>query len=390
MRSRCSTWFRLASGNAVTDLTCQKSAFTLPGGIHYLNCAYMSPAPRRVQEAGIQGVRRKGNPAAITADDFFDDVDELRRLFARVVTAPEAERVSIVPSVSYAISTVARNTSLDRGQSIVSGLHQFPSNRHPWERLCADSGAVMKVVAPPADAPDTTAAWNDAIVEAIDGDTGVVAMGQVHWADGTPFDLVRIGRRAREVGAALVIDGTQSVGATPFDFEAIQPDALVCAAYKWLLGPYSMAMAFYGARYDDGVPLEESWMSREGSRDFAGLVNPAVAYRPGGARFDVGETSNFALVPMAIAALEQVLEWGVERIDAYLRGLSGQFFPGKGHLFGLSLPAHVDPADVKARLQERGVVVSVRGHAIRVSPYLYNDEADLEALTDSLALIETP
>lgn len=344
----------------------------------------MSPAPRRVQEAGIAGVRRKGNPAAITADDFFDDVDLLRALFAKVINATVAERVSVTPSVSYAISTVARNTAIDRGQSIVSVLHQFPSNTHAWERLCQNSGAMMKIVKPPTDGPERTAAWNDAIVEAIDSDTGVVAMGQVHWADGTQFDLVRIGQRAREVGAALVIDGTQSVGAVPFDFAAIQPDALVCAAYKWLMGPYSMALAYFGERYDDGIPLEESWMSREGSRNFAGLVNPAVTYRAGGARFDVGETSNFALVPMAIAALEQVLEWGVERIDNYLRNLSGQFFPGMGHLYGLRLPQTVEPADVKAHLHERGVVVSVRGHAIRISPYLYNDATDMEALVSAL------
>ena len=365
-------------------LQCQKAAFTLPEGTHYLNCAYMSPASRRVQEAGIAGVRRKGNPAAITADDFFEDVDEVRRLFAKLVHAPVAERVSVIPSVSYGISTVARNTRIERGQSVVSVLHQFPSNTHPWERLCADTGAEMKIVEPPTDGPDRAADWNEAILNAIDTDTGVVCLGAVHWADGTPFNLGPIGERAREVGATFVVDGTQSVGAVPFDFATIRPDALVCATYKWLMGPYSMALAYYGPCFDDGVPLEESWMSREGSRDFAGLVNPAVSYRPGGARFDVGETANFALVPMVIAALEQVLEWGVDRINAYCRDLSGQYFPGMGHLFSLRLPADVDPAAVKAHLQERGVAVSVRGHAIRVSPNVYNDAADMVALVHAL------
>jgi len=195
---------------------------------------------------------------------------------------------------------------------------------------------------------------------------------------------VRIGERAREVGAAFVIDGTQSVGAVPFDVEELQPDALVCASYKWLMGPYSIGVAYFGARYDDGVPLEESWMAREGSRDFAGLVDQGDAYREGAARFDVGETSNFILVPMLVAALEQVREWGVGRIEEYCRNLSGQFFPGAGHLFGLRLPAEADPAGVRAQLQKRNVFVSVRGRAIRVSPYLYNDAADLEALRDSL------
>lgn len=242
----------------------------------------------------------------------------------------------------------------------------------------------MVVVGPPTEGPDRTLAWNEAILSAIDEDTAVVAMAQVHWADGTPFDLERIGRRTREVGAAFIIDGTQSVGALPFDVEKLQPDALVCAAYKWLMGPYSIGMAYFGARYDGGIPLEESWMSREDSRDFAGLVDQGGAYREGAARYDVGETSNFILIPMLLAALEQVLDWGVDRIDEYCRALSGQLFPGTGHLFALRLPIGADPEQVKVHLQKRNVFVSVRGRAIRVSPYLYNDASDLEALEDAL------
>lgn len=365
-------------------LACQKSAFTLPDDLHYLNCAYMSPLSRRVEEAGVSGVRRKCMPAEITADDFFDEVDEVRRLFAALVNAPDASRVAVVPSVSYGMSTVARNTPIHRSQSVVTVRHQFPSNMHPWQRACAEAGARMTEVGPPSDGPDRTSAWNEAILAAIDTDTAVVALAQVHWADGTPFDLARIGERAREMGAVFVVDGTQSVGAVPFDVEKLQPDALVCAAYKWLMGPYSTGVAYFGARYDDGVPLEESWMAREGSRDFAGLVNQNDAYREGAARFDVGETSNFILIPMLVAALEQVMDWGVDRIDEYCRTLSGQFFPGTGHLFGLRLPAEADPARVKAHLQQRNVYVSVRGRAIRVSPYLYNDATDMEALRDAL------
>ena len=369
----------------MTKLACQKAAFTLPDGFHYLNCAYMSPLPRRVQEAGIAGIRRKGMPAEITADDFFDDVDEARRLFARLVNVSDAERIAIVPSASYALSTVARNTPLRPGQNIVTVRDQFPSNTHPWRRSCREAGAEFRIVGPPSEGTDRTSAWNEALLEAIDTDSAVVTLGQVHWADGTPFDLQRIGARAREVGAAFVVDGTQSVGAVPFDVGALQPDALVCAAYKWLMGPYSIGLAYFGSRYDDGVPLEENWMGREGSRDFAGLVDQGDEYRPGAARFDVGESANFILVPMLMAALEQVLEWGVERINEYCRELCDPVFPGAGHLFGLRLPADVDPAEVRSELQRRNVFVSVRGRAIRVSPHLYNDAADMAALATALS-----
>lgn len=340
--------------------------------------------PRRVQEAGMAGIRRKGMPADITSDDFFDDVDRVRQLFATIVHAPDAGRIAVIPSVSYGLATVARNTPLQGGQTVVTVHHQFPSNTHPWRRLCSESDARMVVVHPPTEGPERTSAWNEAILAAIDQDTAVVAMAPVHWADGTPFDLERIGERARGVGAAFIIDGTQSVGVKPFDIEKLQPDALVCAAYKWLMGPYSIGVAYFGTRYNDGVPIEESWMAREGSRDFAGLIDQGDAYRAGAARYDVGETSNFILIPMLTAALEQLLEWGVGRIDDYCRALSGRLFPGAGHLFGLRLPAEADPERVKAHLRRRNVFVSVRGRAIRVSPYVYNDPADLEALSNAL------
>ncbi len=122
--------------------------------------------------------------------------------------------------------------------------------------------------------------WNSRIIEAIDADTALVALPHVHWTDGTQFDLVEIGRRAREVGAALVVDGTQSVGALPFDVQIVQPDALICSAYKWLLGPYSIALGYFGSRFDNGVPLEETWLGRLGSEDFTKLINYQSQYHP--------------------------------------------------------------------------------------------------------------
>ena len=127
----------------------------------------------------------------------------------------------------------------------------------------------------------------------------MVAVPNVHWTDGTYFDLVEVGRRCRDVGAALVVDATQSVGALELDVGAVLPDALICATYKWLLGPYSLSFAYYGPRFDDGTPLEETWIARDNSQDFQQLVNYQQAYQPGAVRYDVSERSNFFLVPIA-------------------------------------------------------------------------------------------
>ena len=382
----------------MSQLTCQRAAFDLPAGLHYLNCAYMGPISRRTQEAGSAGVRLKADPSRITAPDFFAGANRVRALFARLINSPDPQRVALVPAVSYGIATAARNLRVEPKQNIVISGEQFPSNTYAWRQLARRQQLELRTIARANDAEQRGAEWNARVLQAIDSATAVVALPNVHWTDGTRFDLVAIGARAREVGAAFVIDGTQSIGALPFDLGAIQPDAVICAAYKWLLGPYSIGTAWFGPRFDDGEPLEYSWIARKGSEDFRQLVNYGDEYQPGALRYDVGEYSNFALMPMLEAALEQILEWTPAAIQLYCAELTrtplreaaelgfqieNEEWRG-AHIFGLRAPAGLDLAVLNQELQRRKVFASLRGSALRVAPNVYNDESDLTALLEGL------
>ena len=378
-------------------LSCQREAFSLPADIHYLNCAYMSPLPQVVEEAGVKGMLRKRNPALLQADDFFQESEEVRNLFAGLINAPEPSSIAILPSVSYGIGVAAQNTPVESGQNIVLLHEQFPGNVYGWRRLAWENGAEIRMVRP-RDGEERGRIWNERILEAIDSATGVVALAPVHWTDGTVFDLAAIGAKAREVGAALVVDGTQSIGALPFDVQALKPDALIVASYKWLLGPYSIGVGYFGPRYLDGLPLEETWIAREGSEDFKGLVDYRDGYQPGAVRFDVGERSNFILVPMLVAALRLLHEWRPERIQSYVRGLTRELLAEvrelgytveddlyrTGHLFGIRMPEGLDLDQVKGALDAENVSVSLRGSALRVAPHLFNDGEDMAALLRAL------
>lgn len=377
------------------SLTCQRDAFDLPADLHYLNGAYMSPLSKAVTAAGHEGITRKRVPTRITPADFFREVNTLKGLFADVVNAPR-ERIALIPAVSYGMATVVNNLHLQAGQRVVLLHEQFPSNVYAWRNL-RERGVVIDTVAAPK-SKQRAQDWNEAILEAITPDTAAVALGHVHWADGTLYDLARISQKAKAVGAALVIDGTQSVGALPFDVQEMQPDALICAGYKWLMGPYGLGYAYYGERFADGVPLEDNWIARAGSEDFSGLVNYQDAYAEGAARFDVGEKSNPILLPMMIAALREVLERQPERTQAYCRELTETPLAQlqrdgyrlehpdyrAHHLFGIRLPEHIALDALKDALQEANISVSVRGDAVRVSPNVYNDADDITALVDVL------
>jgi len=239
-------------------------------------------------------------------------------------------------------------------------------------------------------------AWNEAILQAIDNQTAVVAMPHVHWADGTKYQLKTIGEKVHSVGGLLILDGTQSVGALPFDVEEIKPDALVCGGYKWLLGGYSFGLAYYGEAFDNGSPIEENWMNRLDSENFRALVNYQPKYKPFANRYAVGQQSHFINTPMAIAALEQILEWTPEGIQNYAAGLikkpiealqelgcrmENSEFTGN-HLLGVHLPEHIDLEKLQTRFAEEKVIVSVRGTAIRISTHMYNEPQNFDKLLD--------
>ena len=380
-------------------LQCQREQFTIPRDVHYLNCAYMGPLSRATQHAGIAGVERKGDPSKISSVDFYNESNRARALFAQIINAPDPQRIAIIPSASYAIATAARNLPVAPHQNIVVTAEQFPSNLYAWRKLAHKSKAQLRTVHP-LSVRQRGSAWNAAVLEAIDERTAIVAVPVVHWTDGTRFEIDRIAARAYSFGAALVIDATQSVGALPFDVQKIRPDVLVVAAYKWLLGPYSIGFAYYGTRFDTGEPLEENWITREGSEDFRGLVNYRDTYQPGALRYDVGERSNFTLLPMAIAAMEQIVEWQPARIQEYGRTLFANAVEEMRdlgfvvesddwrahHLFGVRMPPSVDLASLHSDLQNAGVSAALRGSALRIAPNVYNDLDDVEALLQCLRL----
>lgn len=347
-----------------------------------------------VEKAGIRGIRRKRNPIEITPASFFTDAELLREEFAKLIHASEAKRVAIIPSASYGISTVAKNVDIRKEQHIIVASEQFPSNFYPWQALCEEKGAEIKAIGPGPGLTDRGKKWNEKILDAINSQTKLVALAHTHWADGTRFDLEAIRKKTREVDALLVIDGTQSVGALPFDVEKIQPDALICAGYKWLLGPYGIGLAYYGEYFNNGKPLEENWISRLNSEDFSKLIAYEKAYQPGALRYDVGERSNFILVPMMKKALEQLNRWHVENIQEYCAAISAkaivtlrekdfwiedEAYRG-AHLIGVRIPKQLDMENIKQALLKNKIYVSFRGDAIRVAPNVYNDENDLKKL----------
>lgn len=387
---------------------CAKHLFDIPPGEVYLNSAYMGPLPRAVQAAGARALALRAEPWRLTAEDFFAPAERTRRLCAALVQA-EPERVAFVTGVSAGLAAVSRNLSPRAGQNVVLLGEQFPSNVYAW-RPWREQGVELRMVpAPVVSGNDAAAlrararAWNEAVLAAIDTHTALVAVEQAHWTDGTLFDLDALGRRCRAVGAAFVIDGTQTVGAMPLDVAAIRPDALVVHSYKAGLSNYGLGFMVLGDRFAEGRPIEDSWLMREGSENFAGLVAYQDRYAAGMRRYDTNLRANPVLIGMLEAACTLLLDWQPARTREHLLALARPAVQrlreaGFGvadedcraaNLFGIVLPPGLEPESVRQALAERRIHVSVRGRSVRVSPHRHNDGEDLMRFAEALVQLRS-
>ncbi|MGO9963959.1 MAG: aminotransferase class V-fold PLP-dependent enzyme [Acidimicrobiales bacterium] len=365
--------------------------FDVPEDIAYFNTANMSPLLRCVREAGETGLARRAAPWAINAEDWFSDVERLRGLFAGLLGTSD-EGISLVPATSYGLAVTAGSLTASRGDQVVVLAGEYPSNFYTWRRFCERTEAELMVVD-----REEGADWTASVIGRLSERTRIVAIPNVHWTNGAILDLGAIANAARSARAALVIDASQSLGALPLDASELKPDFVVAVGYKWLLGPFGLGCLYVAEQYRDRNPLEENWINRAGSENFAALADYTDEYRTGARRFDVGQRTSFGLVPMAVAAIEQLLEWGVDNVASSLRVVTDEIgqraaqlglnVPDRAqhgpHMLGIEVPREV-ALRLGAALAERGVIASVRGNSLRIAPHLHVTSHDIDCLVDSL------
>ena len=376
-----------------------KDLFDLPNDITYLNIAAQSPIFKSIYNAGIEGLQQKLHPHTITIPDYFEPVTQLKKQFAQLIGATDHNRIANMPSVSYGMASVANNIKLNKGSEIIVVDEQFPSNIYSWHRLADEYDAKIITIAAPKTKVNRVQTWNEEILDAISENTGLVAMGQIYWSNGALFDLKSIRKKTRANNALLVIDGSQTIGAFPFNVKDIDPDALICAGYKWLFGPYGCAYGYFGSYFDDGIPIEENWNNRYNSENFTGLTAYESNYKPLANRYAAGEGGSFIYVKMQNAALKEVLTWQPEQIQQHCKTISNETvikLRDKGcyideddhrshHLFGIELPLGKNIEDIKSAFSQNNIYVSYRGNYIRVSSHLYNSKEDFDKLYQTIS-----
>lgn len=324
-----------------------------------------------------------------------ETTEEVRSLFGALIGAPPDD-IALTSSTTRGIATICQLTRLSPGQRVVLMANEHPSHVLGWLEACRASGAEAVFVAKPADGD-----WTTALIASLSEETAVVCFAPCHWRDGTFVNSAGIAARAREIGARVVIDGTQAIGAMPFDVAGVAPDFVVASGYKWLLGPVGLGYLYAHPRHHLASPSDHGWNNRiplDGTTLWkaADLIYPG-GYTRGARRFDTAGITKSLLPRLAIAGLRQLLIWKParihEQISSWNLALAGKLAPqwictpdpahGYTHILGIDLGS-ANGAALVAELGALGIEVGIRGTTLRVSPHYWNTAADLALLSESL------
>mgnify|MGYP001031162341 FL=1 len=374
-------------------ISCQRNLFNIPNDIVYLNTAYISPLSIKVEKAITEGCNLETQPWRIDPEfHFFHQIKETKVIFSNLFNI-SYKNVSLIPSASYGISTAANNIKLTKTKNKILILKdQFPSNVYPWMELSKKQEGVLEII---DDLNETT--LTEEIINKISEEVAVVAIPNIRWTDGYIIDLKKVSDACKKFDVNLILDLTQSAGAMQIDLKEINPEFAIIANYKWMLGPYSTGFLYISDKFIDGVPLEETWIGRKNSQDFSKLTDYQSLYNSDSIRFDMGQRANFSLLPGVKAALEQLHDWSIKKIENTLyqnnmiicKGLSELGFEilaeknRAPHFISARLPGY-DGDSLINNLKKNKIFISERSGYLRITPHLWNNEEDFFKLINCL------
>ena len=382
-------------------LASQRALFEMPRNICYLNSASYSPLPLRTQEAGRAAVGRKATPWTLDAAFANGQHERARAAAARLINADPAD-IALIASVSYGVATAAKLLTIERGARVLVLENDHASPVLEWQTRANAQGFVIETVAGPDDGD-----WTSAVLAAIERPgappVGLASISSVHWSDGGLVDIEKVGAVLRQRGATFLIDATHGVGVLPMDVRRLDPDFVIFPTYKWLLGPYGRAFLYVAKRHQDGIPLEQTAYGRRGVHSESAIYFADLRYVPDARRFDMGERDHFISMEMASIGMEMMADWGASAVVQRLSMLTERIEQGVRDI-GVSVPQrrarapHIlslgfegtdfkdgMPAGLVEGLASEGIYVAARLGRMRISPHVFNDEADADRFVAALA-----
>ena len=318
--------------------------------------------------------------------------ETVKQLYAKLIGAQSSE-ISFVPSTLAGENLIVSALGLPAsGRNVVTDALHFEGSLYLYGEL-ERQGLDVRMVKP----REGRIVLTD-LERVIDKNTKLVALSLVSMVNGFEHDLKAVCERAHAHGAYVFADIVQAAGAVPIDVRASGVDFCAGASYKWLMGDMGL-----GFLYVKEALIERLRRPQYGYRQLADMTYHVFPYdTPGESVFDwkqkndaaghfeVGTVSN-----TTVAALSFSLEWlqriGIGRIQAHRQPLLQSLQKEMPRLgFEPMTPAEStspivafavkDTERLTKKLSHANIDIAVYPHRVRISPSIYNDETDVQAL----------
>lgn len=335
-----------------------------------------------------------------------DAFEAARARIARFINAQRPEEIVFVRGTTEAINLVAQSYArphLKPGDEILISAMEHHSNIVPWQLVCEQTGAALKVV--PID--DAGALDTDAYERLLNERTRLVAITHLANALGSINPVERIVVAAHAKGVPVLLDGAQAISHLPVDVRVIDCDFYAFSGHK-VYGPTGI-----GALYARAALLEAMLPWQGGGDMIRSVTFEKTEYNAIPWKFEAG-TPNIAGAIALGAALDYVDSIGMEVIAAHETDLLAYATDALGMIPGLRLIGTardkasilsfvldgVHAHDVGTILDHHGVAVRAGHHCampvmqrfgvpatVRASLALYNTHEDIDALIEGLGRV---
>ncbi len=353
-------------------------------GLIYLNHAAVAPWPYRTVEAVTLFAKQNLSQGALDYPAWLEKEKTLREQLRSLINAPQADDIALLKNTSEGLSFIASGLPWKPGDNVVISDQEFPSNRIVWEALASQGVTVRRVALSGPQSPE------EALLNACDNNTRLMAISSVQYASGLRMNLQQLGDYCKAEKVYFCVDAIQSLGALPLDVQAIQADFLTADAHKWLLGPEGIALFYVAPRHRESLRLTEfGWHMVEHLGDYERLDwSPAKTAR----RFECGSPNMLGIHAFS-ASVSLLHEVGItmiadrvlanttilmEALDSSraLRVTSPRSADRRSGIVNFTA-AGIPGSVLVERLREAGVVCAARGGGVRFSPHFYNEQGQL-------------
>ena len=362
---------------------------------HYFNTSYFGPSPYNAKQKVSRALQKELDPSSYDYQTWMGVSERIRISLAELLGA-NPDNITHSSSSSDTVNIVANGYPFKKGDHVASINGDYPSNVLPWMRAAETRGIHFDLLDYDDSWPYPTAKW---LEQKLHPQTKIFNISHIQFDTGRKIDLVEIGEMLKRKGIMFVVDVTQSLGGmevTAQELELI--DVLTCSSYKWMLGPYGHAFAYFSDRTIETIEHHTgNWTVSPNSRVVYNLLDYTTKTLPGARKYDRGQASNMLAMSCLEGGLEFLSEVGLKRIrqtNARLRDFFLENYPKdkyelripKDHMGNIvSLRAkNLDPIDLERELKFRNVDVSIRQGHVRLSFHIFNHQEQVETLIETM------